>query len=242
MSVITSPHARRLLRDLAAYWPLDEASGNRRDMSGNASTLTDNATVTGNPGPSQKLIAASQFAAANSEYLSAADSAILSTGNIDFSLCGWLYPDSLPVGNMWVVGRWATAPQNEYVLYLNGTSDVLTFLKTGDGTVGVDVAASTFGALSSATWYFWRFWHDPVADTINIQVNNGAINTTSTTTGVFDSTSQFEIGRNQDQNANFWDGRQAGVGFWKRVLTAAESTYLYNRGAGRMLRPGVGFV
>jgi hypothetical protein len=76
---------------LVAYWRLDEASGNATDTKG-SSTLTDNNTVTSAAG---KISTSRQFTAANSEFLSIADNAALSTGNIDFWIGGWIYNDSL---------------------------------------------------------------------------------------------------------------------------------------------------
>ena len=96
---VPSSMPNRLKQGLVGAWPLDEASGNRRDVSGLGNTLIDNATVTGNPGPSIYIPLASQFTAANSEYLSIADNALLSMGDIEFTIACFFYADSLPVGN-----------------------------------------------------------------------------------------------------------------------------------------------
>src|SRR3990167_8248201 len=77
---------------LMAYFKLDEASGTRVD-SKSTNDLTDNNTVTQAVG---KVANAAQFTSANSEYLSIGDTLDLSTGDIDFTISGWMYPDSHP--------------------------------------------------------------------------------------------------------------------------------------------------
>ena len=66
-------------------------------------------------------------------------------------------------------------------------------------------------------------WHDSVANTINIQVNNGTINTVSHSVGVQDSNGVFRLG---EISGNYLNGRLDGVGVWKRVLTQSERAYL----------------
>jgi len=238
-TVMQSPRPRQLLRGLVAYWPLHEASGSRLDVVG-TNALTDNNTVTGNPGPSaSKLPLASQFTAANSESLSIADNVVLSTGDIDFCGCCWVYQDSQPAGFMNIFGKWhgGGINQEEYLLYYGQTANRFAFVKSSDGTSATEttVNANTFGAPSTATWYFLYFEHDAQGNRIRISVNNGALDSTATSTGVFDSTGVFRIGAAELTPASFHNGRIAGVGFWKRNLTAAEIAYLYNSGAGRKL-------
>ena len=74
-----------LTTSLIAHWNLDEASGTRVDAKG-GNDLTDNNTVTQATGIVSN---AGQFTAANSEYLSIADNAALSTGDIDFTIPLW---------------------------------------------------------------------------------------------------------------------------------------------------------
>jgi hypothetical protein len=48
---------------------------------------------------------------------------------------------------------------------------------------------------------------------------------------VFDGSAAFGLGRNEDSLA-WLDGRLDSVSIWKRMLTAAERTQLYNSGNG----------
>ena len=85
-SGFATPGGSPFLSGLIAYWTLDEASGTRVDAHGN-NDLSDNNTVTSTTG---KVGDAAAFATANSEYLSRADNADLSVGNIDFTFDLWL--------------------------------------------------------------------------------------------------------------------------------------------------------
>ncbi len=175
--------------------------------------------------------------AANEEYLSHADDADLTTGDIDFTWTGWVWLDSKPSGYTAAVTKWdGVNSQNEYALYFSEGDDRFTFLVSSDGTdaANVQVFANSFGSPSTGTWYFIACWHDATANTINIQVNDGTIDTTNTSAGVFSGTAALHFGadNNGATAASFWDGRIDSVSFWKRVLTSGERTQLYNGGAG----------
>ena len=210
-----------LLTNLQGYWTLDEASGTRADSSGNGNSLTDVNTVTQAAG---KLSYAAQFTAANLERLTINDNTSLSMGDIDFTLCCWVYFDTLPVAGL--ISKW-NGTGDEYTLYYDGVSRIKFGVDGGGGPV--QVAADALGSPSTSTWYFVCAWHDSIANTINIQVNNGTINTAAHSAGVQDSNSVFRLGEISD---NYLNGRLDGVGVWKRVLTQSERAYLYNYGSG----------
>lgn len=222
---ILNGYFQGLTADLVAYWPLSEASGTRADVVGN-NNLTDNATVTGAVG---KLGNASQFTAANSEYLSIADNSDLSMGDIDFTIAGWIYLDTLGA-DRGVISKWATAPNSEYLVQVLA-SNQLRFQVSNNGTAATGIT-NTSVTLAATTWYFFVAWHDSVANTVNLQVNNGTIASTAHTTGVFNGASELRIGSVQSAG-QYWNGRIDDTGLWKgRVLTAAQRTNLYNGGAG----------
>lgn len=224
--------ASNLKEQLVAAWPLDEPSGTRRDRAGIGAPndLTDNNTVTGAAGPSIYIPLASQFTAANTEYLSLADNASISlTGS--HTICAWVFLDSaVAFAQIAGKGRFLDAATLEYAI---GTSTGGTAVRYGksDGTTLVQLDHSI--AVATGTWYFVMGWLDTDADTINIQVNNSTVSSAATTTGVQDSTNAFGIGG--QAAAQVFNGRIAGVGLWGRVLTAQERTWLYNGGSGRSL-------
>ncbi len=92
--------------------------------------------------------------------------------------------------------------------------------------------ADNFGVPSTATYYLVHGWHDSINDELGISVNAGIANTTAHSAGVFDSTSNFTMGRNDESLTLYWDGLIDEAGFWKRVLTSDERTQLYNAGNG----------
>ena len=232
---IRSPvFATSLDTGIASFWKLDEVSGTREDIvgtgcGGSGCDLTDNNTVTQAVG---KIGNAGQFTLANSEYLSHADHADLSTGDIDFTVSAWVYADSLPgTGSFPGIVSKDAAGTREYQLIYYASLQRFTFHAYGSSDTEIGRAtADNLGAPSTGQWYFIVAWHDSTANTINIQVNNGTVNSTATTGTPQDDTAAFEIGR--DYSNRYWDGRIDGVGFWKRTLTTSERTALYNSGNG----------
>jgi len=94
------------------------------------------------------------------------------------------------------------------------------------------VGATTFGFPPDGVWHFVIGFHDATANTVNIQVNDGAVDSAAHTFGAYQSAgSPVHIG--QDTLSGQFDGRIDQVGFWLRKLTTAEKTWLYNSGAGR---------
>lgn len=206
---------------LAAFWKLDEASGTRVDAVG-TSHLSDNNTVTQAAGKGGN---AAQFVAANSEYLSCASNALVQTGDIDFSLAGWVYHDTLP-GLQTYVARSQGGAQ-EY--HLRSNSGSLNFqVLSGTTLVG---SISHGSALSAATWYFWCAYHDSVNNLVGLSINAGVPATAATTGPMATQNIPITLGARGALD-NFLNGRLDNVGLWRRVLTAAERTRLYNGGAG----------
>lgn len=224
--------AYSLSDSLIAYWKLDEASGTRLDelngCGGSGCDLTDNNTVTQNPG---KLNNAAQFTSANTEYLSRSDHADLSAGDIDFTIIQWVYLDSKGAVQHFVFkGSNTGGSQYEYRTRYASGSDRFVF-GLADGTSGTDCAANSFGSPDNGTWYFIVAWYDATANTANIQVNNGTVDSCSWSTGSNDSANAFNIGR-AGAGGGYMNGRIDGVGWWKRVLTSGERAALYNSGNG----------
>ena len=213
-----------LADNLIAYWKLEEASGTRNDSHSNALHLTDNNTVTQATG---KQGNAADFEASNGEYLSRVDSATLSMGDIDFTVLLWVNAESL--GSNYVIGQYGGAGARSWEIQHTGSR--FHFFVSNDGTVTNWVTANNLGAPSTATWYLIIAWHDAAANTINIQVNNGTVDSGGHTTGVFNSAEDFRIGT-AEVGGPFWDGLIDEVAIWKRVLTSDERTQLYNGGSG----------
>ncbi len=226
-SVVTpSVSSVNLARDLIAFWKLGEADGATRVDSAGSNNLADNATVTQIAG---KVGNAAHFTRASSQYLSIADNTALSMGDIDFTLSTWVYLDTKPDW-MNLMGKWKVGSV-EYALYYDNPADRFAFYVSDDGVASDNIPADTLGSPSTGTWIFIVCWHDSVANTLNIQINNGAIDSKAYTAGVFDSTSAFQLGA-KDGVLDLLDGRLDAAGVWKKVLTSGERTKLYNSGNG----------
>lgn len=216
--------------NLISYWKMDEVSGTRADsVIAAANTLTDNNTVTSNPG---KISLAGQFTAANLESLSHTDNASLSTGDIDYTVAFWVYFDSKGANRL-LVGKttdFSSFTVIEYLVWYVNSTDRIRF-SPSNGTTSVPANANNLGSPALATWYFVVAWRDKTANTVNIQVNDGTVDSASWTYTQVDLTVSFRVGGFGTADGSM-NGRIDEVGFWKRVLTAGERTALYNAGAG----------
>jgi len=218
------------ITNLAAWWQLNETSGTRYD-SRSSSDLADNATVLYSAG---KQGNAAQFVSAQSEYLSIADNTYLSTGDIDFTVGAWVYLDT-KTADMVILSKFENVGNHrEYRLFYNNGTDRFSFSVSSNGTAVLTLADNVLGSPVVDTWYFITASHDSVSDTIAIQINAGAATTTGHSTGVNDDASPFHIGATGRAAAGeYFDGRIDEAFLYKRILTSAERTWLYNAGAGR---------
>lgn len=216
---------------LIAYWKLEEAGGARDDQKG-PHDLADVNTVTQAGG---KKSQAAKFTRANAEYLSIADNADLSTGDIDFTIAAWVYLDSAADDSvLGVLAKDDSTTNREYhlaLLKVSGTNSFVRFRVFANASTSGFVNSSV-NPLATGTWYLLVAWHDSVNNTVNIQINNGTVDSTSYSSGGNDSITRFDIGLSHQDGSSFWNGRIDETGFWKRVLTAQERADLYNSGAG----------
>ena len=224
-----------LLNNLIAYWPGNEANGNTLDLHINALHLTDTNTVTSNPGLVYPL--ARQYTAANLEYHARpGDDVLLSAGNVDFTLATWVNMQAL-VALGGIAGKWGSGGAAfGYTIGYYNTTQRFFFAVSSNGLDSTLLSADSLGAPVINTWYFVLCWSDTVADTINIRVNNGVVDSVGYALGVYDNAKPFEIGRYQ---ALFYNsGRIGPTMFWKSaaggggVLDAAKRTALWAGGAG----------
>lgn len=219
---------------LISHWKLDEASGQPMYDAHSTNNLLDHGTTASGAG---KLGTSRDFEAGSTNYGSIADNAALSVTS-DLTIAAWVQIESKVAGARVIVGKGAAGSSNlSYQLRYSGSSgDRLNFAVSNNGssitggTTGQNANADNLGSPSLATWYFVIGWFDDVSNTINIQVNDGTVNTQTFSSAILDSAAEFEIGG--ALGASTWDGLIDSVSMWNRVLTAAERTALYNAGAG----------
>lgn len=219
-----------LLTSLISCWQLDEASGDALDSHTNGYTATEtNGPITAGTGPGG-VGGSRTFSSTSSQYFTRADNANLSTGNNDFAISYWVKFTTLGSSRT-VISKYVGAGAREYYTGWDATASRFQFAvrTSGDGST-TTVNASTFGALSTATWYFVVCNHDSVGDTIGISVNAGTEDQNAFAGGPPDSTGPVCIG-SLSGTTNYLNGSAAGVCFWKgRTLNATARTTLYNGG------------
>ena len=224
-----SPIQKISQTSLVAHWRLDETSGTRTDSEG-SNNLTDNNTVLYSPG---HLKNSADFESSNNEYLSIADNADLSTGDIDFSTSLWVYLEDINTNGLITKGG-ESGSLREWGLLTN-SSGGLRFYISSDGTA--ESKSITWSkTMTAKTWYHITAWHDASGDEIGLTVNNSTPETLATA-GVApsDRAGDFTIGWSN----GLWysDAKIDEVSFWKRTLTTAERSQLYLDGLDSHTNP-----
>lgn len=221
-----------LTDSLISWWKLDETSDGSgavtRNDSHGTNHLTDSTTV---PSATGKVGNGADFEASASDYLNIASNSTLQMGDIDCTFCCWLKLETVSGSTQDFLTKDDASSSREYHIGFNGTNFRVIVWDAATGLSLTQRVATTFGAPSSGAWIFVVAWHDSAANTLNIQINNGTVDSTSTSAGVRVSTAPFRLG-NRGNAASPMDGVMDMVGIWKRVLTSDERTQLYNGGSG----------
>jgi len=218
-----------LIDNLTAYWKLDEASGSRSDSAGGGYTATDSGSTGSTTG---KISNAASFSATT--YLAVADTAALRTGDVDFSMSAWVkLTDKSASYAVFSKYDSTVGDAREFLLIYTTATDRFRFIVSSDGlgTGNVVVDADNLGSPSAGTWYHIVAWHDATANTINIVVDDGTVDSLAHTLGVYSGTFNLNIGSHTNTAAQM-SGAIDELGYWHKVLSAAEITQLYNGGAG----------
>jgi hypothetical protein len=214
-----------LLNTLISYWPLDAAATNPRvDLAG-TNTLTDGtASNTG----AQAAIINNGALFTGTERLQHVDNASLQvTGDFTFSL--WAKPTNISANGDIVEkdpGGAYVANNQEYGVYHHSTAGFVFYV------TDANVYAVSVGTPATVnTWYHIVAWYTASDQKMRIRINDATTYVSTMTAPLIQKTANFSIGARADQTSPF-SGVVDEVGFWKRVLNAAEMTQLYNGGAG----------
>ncbi len=220
MLAVSVVHATDMSANLQAFWSLD----NVNDAHG-SNTLTNNNTVTFVTG---KVGNAGDFNG-STQYLSIADNAALSMGDIDFSVQLWFKVDSLtPSAQTLLVKGDSVSGNMEYGFFVINDGTVRWRIDTGLGGFPTVISGTT---ISTGVWYHVIGYHDATANEIGIVVNDDTPVTTTHLFGSQDTAQPLEIGRDQS-GSRYFDGLVDQAAVWKRRLSGSEITELYNSGNG----------
>jgi hypothetical protein len=208
------PDLPHLLNGLISYWKLDEASGTRADSVG-TNNLAQSANVAGPPGLINQC---AQFD--GTQYLFIASNATLQVSG-DFTFSGWIRLN-VATDNVAIVSKWISTGY-EYVLY---NDPVKGFLFNVGNTSEAAVGSSPTAGL----WYHLVGWYDSSDQKTRLRVNDTVTYVAPVTFSLVQGTTPFNIAgvNNVPTSGCFIDE----IGFWKRLLTPAEITKLYNGGSG----------
>ena len=212
---------------LVSHWKMDEAGGANNAID---SVGTNTGVHAASPGSAAgKIATCRDLEASSSQHFTVANNASMDVAGVTFGYTGWWQMKSKAATMHMACKR---TGQLEHWLRYDSGSDRFQFrvYETPSG-VSVTIEANALGSPATATWYFICCWKDHVAQTINIQVNNGTVNSAAFTAAVTDGTSQFEIGAGA--GAEFWGGPVDELSFWKGGFPgASERTAMYNGGSG----------
>lgn len=156
------------------------------------------------------------------DYLSRASTADINLGDEDFTIQYWIRAESWNALNSNVVDK--LSGTTGYSSYVSAAGVPILYLNSG--------ARATWGAaLSTGVWYQVIAWHDAAGNQAGIVVNAGTPVTGAYAGGVTGHAGALNVGRYSGGLANV-DGLLDMVAIWKRVLSGAERTQLYNGGVG----------
>jgi hypothetical protein len=168
------------------------------------------------------------------QFLSVASNSTLTVTGSSFTFAFWANTPNTSSGM--VISKSDENNAREFQIVLN-TGGSLGFTVFPDGTFAnrkdLNSGASAFIA---NTWNFFVCRYDSSGGgTMGISINGQAFNSLGSVGAITQTnTNTLTLGCfvNTASGLNY-NGRLAGVGFWKRALTASEVTALFNNGAGR---------
>jgi hypothetical protein len=210
-----------LLNTLISYWKLDEASGTRNDSQG-----TNHLSPINSPTAVAAKINNGLYCNTGSlQALSCASNASLQVTS-DFTFSIWVRIDDLPAHGSFIITKDDFVGNRDYDFYHDNVNG-FTFQA---GTVG-GTSAATVGAPVSGTgqWHHIVVWYDSSDSKARLRVDDTTTYAASATSTLVQTGAAFKLG--YDNSGLQLGGCIDEVGFWKRKLTAAEMTALYNGGA-----------
>ncbi|MBC7767068.1 hypothetical protein H7Y21_03690 [Arenimonas sp.] len=227
---LTSPStAQAALSDkLVAFWNFNEINGTRQDNVHSNNLYEMGGQVLSSIG---KVSSAAFFSGSN--YFTINDNEELSAGkNKDFTIAGWVNLDETISTQAMVLKFNSEQNQREYGIFYSGNEHHFIFSLSSDGVHNTKLESKSSGQVDPNTWYYVVAWHDSVSNTMNIQVNNGPVDSSTYTGGVYDGTSNFSVGAWNNGSKGLLKGKVDALGFWRRVLSSEERSVLYKSGAG----------
>jgi hypothetical protein len=158
------------------------------------------------------------------QFLSRASNSTLQVGGTSFSISCWMNATEV-TSYAGLVTKWIGGTTKEFALIKNANTVQMYIYTTGNNGIG-----STTATINSIAWYHFVAVIDDTTKTFTLYTNGVAGSPVSYSGSITSGTAPFNIGVD---SPSYFNGSIAGVGFWKRALSASEVTALFNSGAGR---------
>lgn len=228
-----------LLKNLVAYWPMNEVSGSRADAQENGLHLTDENSVSSGTGLAYAN--AADFDMATDQWLwrARADSAAVNFAS-SFSIVAWTFPTAFTGGpdspsyyRMIVSMNYGSGFTGGYKIQTTASGQLYLVLG-GNGNQGwswhVDAPYCTLNQWQMVAWTFNYATGD-----VACGLNGNLATTVNPNPEYFKPANSgvFSIGGWVEGASHVFDGRIGPVAMWDRPLTSSEIMWLFNGGAGR---------
>lgn len=130
-----------------------------------------------------------------------------------------------------------TGSQFEYSLYIDTTNRVSFDVSSSGLAKDITVQNTSFGTVTTATWYNAVAWVDSTNGNVGVSVNLNA-NSSAYTSGTFSGSAPLVLGSVSNGVEKFLGGALDDTGFWKVKLSSANLINLYNGGSGNTFALG----
>lgn len=222
-SVPTPSISSTLKVGLISFWELENTSWIDSQGSNTlAPTVNPPAIVPGKVGNG------GDFDDTNNTSLSIATNASLEPTATSFSIAAWVNLASKPTHVGGIATKWTGSGDVAYRLFWDNALD--DFCMQAFTTGGADAGQAQGTTTPSISTYYYVIGEVDIGNSlVGITINNGST-VTVPLTGPVNAGGNFNIGI-QDFSTGF-DGIIDQIGFWKKLLTPAEKTQLYNGGNG----------
>jgi len=162
-----------------------------------------------------------------SDFIELNNSDAFTFGDEDFTITVRVNMDNIGDFRPIISKNTAGGTGREYFLDYSSSADKFRFFVSQNGTPGgfVSVSSESLGPVSNNTWFYIAAWHDSVANTLNLTVNN-ASDSVNHSGGVADGNNTLEIGSDKEAS-RFMEGAIDDVRIYNRVLSTEQIQTLF---------------
>lgn len=198
-----------------AYWPLDEASGDAIDYSGN----NNDGTVSG---PTQDVSGVYGTSAydfnGTSDTIDVADDAVLDLSS-EFTVMAWVYIQSGDSASgdheWWIAGKSLSSGEHAYGIKIESDDTPTSWFRSSGSTHFCKGSVRP-----TDTWFHMTGSYD--GSTLRIIIDGVEENAKSESGSILTSSDPFEIGYNTNSSTSYFDGKLSDIRVFDYAMTATE--------------------